>query len=290
MGGAFAVPIALCLLTHEVEPMVEQVATFLWTRREYFTPDYGGNAVSLFKYLLGRNTNIALNRGLTVLGLGGSLALAWRRPKDALVLGLWLATTVVVIIGYTPLWDHLLVPLLFPLAVTAGIAIEYLFPTCKELFKNYRQFLTRSRLTERTLAIGLAIALATYVYDLPSIVSENDRHSQAQGDWVEEAVQHIQNNTAPDDFVITDEPLLAFLTRRPVPPNLTDCSKTRIATRKLTTEELVHATERYRPKAVILGSRIKKRLPDYVEWVESRYTVVWTGRQKLYIAHEGIAN
>jgi 4-amino-4-deoxy-L-arabinose transferase-like glycosyltransferase len=286
MGVAFAVPMAICLLTHEVGPMVEQVVALLWTQREHFTPDYGDNAMLLFKYLAADNFNVALNRGLTVLGLAGSLALAWRRPKDALVLGLWLATTVVVIIGYAPLWVHLFSPVLFPLAAGAGVGAGFLYRAFYEIVRDRHSRAARAA-GQKAIGIALALALAGYVYDWPAIIAENGRRASAPSGGLEKTVRQIAATTSPGDLVITDEPLLAFVAGRPVPPDLCDCSVVRITVGKLTVRDLINATKRHQPAAIALGaeSRFAVYLPGYADWVGAHYQMVWEGEKgsRIYL-------
>lgn len=286
VAGPFAAPIVLCLVTHEARPMIEQVVTLLWTQREHFTPDYGENATLLFKYLAADNFNIALNRGLTALGVAGSLALVWRRPKDILVLGLWLATTVVVITGYAPLWVHLFSPILFPLAVGAGVSVGLLYRIVRELASGCRARAGWA-VHHRILAVALTVALAAYIYDWPAIAAENARRARAPNSRLDEAVAQVEAMTAPSDLVITDEPLLAFVTGRPVPPDLCDCSVVRITVGKLTVRDLIQVTERYRPTAIAFGpeSRFVVHLPGYVDWVGSHYQMVWEGEKgsRIYL-------
>ena len=293
MAVPFVIPFAVCLLTHSVGPMLDQVVTLLWVQRDYFTPDYADNAGLLFKYLLADNFNIALNRGLTILGMAGGLSLAWRRPKAALVFGVWLGVILVVLVGYAPLWVHLFSPALFPLAVGAGVAIGNLYRTAHEVTRLH---LHRAGWTtaQKIFVVVLALSLGVHVYDWPGIVSENARRSKAPGSHGQEVVEKIQAVTAPGEYVITDDPLLAFAAERPVPPDLCDCSVVRMTTERLTANDLIEATKQYRPAAVILGqdNRFGTYLSGYVEWVASHYTF-WGEEEKgsrIFLASDRVTD
>ena len=272
LAAATLAPLGIMLWVYPTRPLLEQVVVLLWTQQETFVPDWAANALLVGRYLVWDNFNIALNRGLTVLGVVGGVALAFRSWKDALVWALWASIVLVVLLGYAPLWPHLLSPLLFPLAVAAGVAIG-------SLSQLVRAGLQSGWTGRRVGLVALLVsAVLVYAYDLPGIVAENARRGRApDSDAAAEAIAFIQQQTGPDDYVITDEPLLAYYAHRRVPPNLIDCSVVRIASGELTVADLSQATEDYAPAAVVLwrDSRFAVYLSDYVTWLQGRYALVW---------------
>ena len=285
LGASVLVPLAACLVLYPWHLLLDQVVSWLWTQQETFVPDWTANVETVFKYLVLDNFNIALNRGLTMLGFAGGIALFFRSCKDALIWWLWLLIVLVVLVNYAPLWPHLLSPALFPLAVGAGVAAG-------ALYRLIREGRHAGWTVGRMALVGLlAVALLAYVYDWPRIVTENGRRDRAPGGSAfKSAVEFVEQHTAPDDYVITDEPLLAFYADRRVPPNLIDCSIVRIAIGRLTDADLIRETESRSPSAIVLwkDGRFSTYLSDYVAWFESRYTLGWErGKgERIYLVPE----
>jgi len=287
LGSAVLVPLGAFLALYPWRPLLDQVVVLLWTQRETFAPDWTANVETITKYLVLDNFNIALNRGLTMSGIAGGIALFFRSRKDALIWWLWLLIVLVVLVNYAPLWPHLLSPALFPLAVGAGVAAGALY----RLIRDGRR--TGWTVGRVVLAGLLVVALVAYVYDWPRIVTENGRRGRAPGESaLEPAVEFVEQHTGPDDYVITDEPLLAFYADRRVPPNLIDCSVVRIASGRLLAADLIRETEDRSPPAIVLwkDGRFSAYLADYVEWFAPRYMLGWEGAtgERIYLAPEVI--
>lgn len=291
LAGPFLLPIALSLVVYPWRSMLDQVVFLLLHQQDTFVPDPPANAWLMAKYLLLDNRNIALNRGLTIVALAGGLSLLAPSPdavdrsrsrKSALVWWLWLFTTLLVLSTYAPLWPHLLSPVLFPLAVGAGVAVGALY----RLMRGAR---STGWSTGRAASIVLlTVAMVIYVYDWPAVVRENGRRGEAPGGREAEAILGlIREKVGADEYLITDEPLLAFVADRPSPPDLSDSSIVRIASGRLTTADLIRQTEDYSARAVALWQdrRFITYLPDYVQWVEERYQREWENEKggRLYV-------
>lgn len=274
---AFAVPLGVCLAAFAPDRLVEQVVGILIQQRGTFAPDPAANAQMVFRYLLRDNFNIALNRGMTLMSLAGVAALSLRGRRDALFWVAWMAVVLVVLVTYAPLWPHLLSPVLFPLAVGAGVAVGELH----RWISMARRGDAPGAKSVPTLALVLCIAgLVAYLYDLPGLVAENGRRGRAPGGEAEQAVLGVlEQRTEVGDYVVTDEPLLAFVARRGMPPSLIDCSIVRMATGSLQVADFMQAMETYRPAAVVLwnADRFPVYMPGYVSWVEQHYALVWEG-------------
>ena len=80
----------------------------------------------------------------------------------------------------------------------------------------------------------------------------------------------------PDEFVLTDHPLAAFLARRPVPPWLVDTSGTRIDAGSLTSAVAIGQSERYQPTVVVTLRRRLGKLEEFNAWLSANYRLVKT--------------
>jgi hypothetical protein len=89
-------------------------------------------------------------------------------------------------------------------------------------------------------------------------------------------VDFIQKFTAPEDCLLTDDPTLAFIANRPVPPNLAEASSARLRSGFLTAEMLEAAASQYECQIVApVAQRFKRSAPDFVEWSKANYLGLW---------------
>jgi hypothetical protein len=80
--------------------------------------------------------------------------------------------------------------------------------------------------------------------------------------------------TGPSDFVIVDEPAVAFASRRLVPPTLVDTSMVRIRSRSLDASAVVDAATTYDVRALFLFSDGLRSLRRFADWVDERYVAI----------------
>src|SRR5262249_30571952 len=80
--------------------------------------------------------------------------------------------------------------------------------------------------------------------------------------------------TGPSEFVIVDEPSVAFSSRRLVPPSLVDTSMVRIRSRSLDADDVIAAAERYDVRALFLFSDGLRTLKPFSDWVDDQYEAV----------------
>jgi 4-amino-4-deoxy-L-arabinose transferase-like glycosyltransferase len=274
LGGAFALPLLFCLLAFDVSAMYDQLFVFHWQARAAFDFDRMANLRQIGEYLL-------KNSGLSALAVYGCISLfSMRRWGRGLLIIAWFFLITAVLVNHAPLWPHLLVMLLFPLALGSGVAIGELVQYARTMGKQARSWQQKG-----LLLIGLC-ALAYYLIGLPSIVDINSRRLMAYKTEVGLAVtDFVAAITDPEDWVITDEPLVPFCAGRKVPPYLSDISYVRTQTGYLTTDDLITLTEDYRPQAIVVWSegRFTQRLPAYVEWVEQNYRLATSFGPKRHI-------
>jgi hypothetical protein len=90
--------------------------------------------------------------------------------------------------------------------------------------------------------------------------------------WAEDrmaARELLQATVPPDQFVATDDPLLAFAAGRLVPPPLTEASHKQINSGFLTTGKAVESILRYRTPVVLFATGRLERLPAFESWVSA---------------------
>lgn len=213
--------------------------------------------------------------GTLLLAVLGLWQLARRERKQAWLLGLWLGGTVLTTLLHTPLYRHHLVQLLFPLCALAGIGIEPL----KAAPAGGRAARGRWVSLAPLALVAVELALAVRVDRGPLWEIEADRFEIAQ-----QAVAWLQENTTPEEYVITDGHMLALRAGRPVPPELTNTSRMRIKTQQLTAQEAIALARGYAPAAIIFWENKLASLDDFVIWVEGHYdlAVAYSERHRIY--------
>lgn len=77
----------------------------------------------------------------------------------------------------------------------------------------------------------------------------------------------LQRASAPDDLIVTDDPLSAFAAGRLVPPTLTEASYRHIYLGYLTAADLVVSTLRYKAPIVLFATGRLDELPSFERWV-----------------------
>ena len=197
-----------------------------------------------------------------------SLARGARRAAPALA---WAAATLALLLSYSPLMDKHPVVLVPPVAVLVGYALGGL-PDSIRLSRA-----SRARLGWSVLGVAL---LLWYALGVPSVLardwqvatagSGNDARAAAEAD----DVRLLAALTGSDDFVLVDEPYVAYLSRRRVPPSLVDPSEFRVRSGTLTGAEIVEAAERYDVRAMLLWSDGLRDIKKFGDWVDASFRPV----------------
>jgi hypothetical protein len=274
VGAFFSLPFLLCLLVYELGPMYEQVVKQQWVGRTAFEADAMANLRQMVTYLFE-------DRGLAILALYGALTALMRQLRRVWPVIIWLFLVILMLLSHAPLWPHLLTPLLFPLAVLAGLGVEEIGHRLKRVGQK-----RRGRELVGAL-VGLCVFLV-YGFYLPDLVRANGERLAAPQVPIDTFIpRFLQAVTDPDDLIITDEPVVAFWADRSVPPSLTDTSFVRMRTGFLTAAQLVSLTEEYDPPAIVFwtSDRFAESVPEYVDWVDERYTRVerFGKKRKVYL-------
>jgi hypothetical protein len=269
---SIALPLLLCLAIYDPRALYNRVVGFPLEARDAFPLDIVSNWRAIWNCL-------EENLGLLSLAIYGGLLLIARRSMGAIVTISWLMLTAVTLLAHSPLWPgHHWTVLLPPLAVLGGIAIADVWGRLRSLVGqiSYRQRVL-------PLMVGLCV-VAFYLFDLPATLKKDAELSVGpQMGMGEEAVQFINAMTNPDDFIITDEQMIAFRARRKVPPMLCDTSFTRIRSGDLTAAELIEASKKFDAQFVLFWGGRFATLPEYGRWVRANYRLV-----KLYDAQHQI--
>jgi 4-amino-4-deoxy-L-arabinose transferase-like glycosyltransferase len=217
---------------------------------------------------------------MVVLGLVGlGLALKWRCQGTWLILT-WLLLALAMLAVHNPLrYKHLLI-LIPPLAILGGAVIGAVWSGLKT-----QPPASQSR---RWGVMGLALLVGLYMWQIPAALTlwqTKANIPQPPLDEVE-ALAFIQEATAPGDCLITDDMPLLYWSGRMTPPELAEVSTNRLASGALTSAELMALTDRYDCQVVAaVSNRIPKYLPDYLDWVKSKYLGRFHyGEDDLYFA------
>ncbi len=167
-----------------------------------------------------------------------------------------------------PLADHHLVLLTVAYAVSAGPSLA----------------LGISELRPYGLRVGATAAVALFVlaglYQEQRRLHRNDVAEPAEIVWATEALRIV---TRPGDLVVSDQPIVPFLARRPQPGPLVDTSNTRVTGGGLTAAEVIAEIDHAQPAAVVVG-RMLRTLPPVLARLAELYPVrVHCGDTTLYL-------
>jgi hypothetical protein len=144
------------------------------------------------------------------------------------------------------------------------------------------------------LAGGVALA---YLVSVPTVVAR-DQQAMTVGDLGSDPPYHqesqlIQSLTGPGDFILVDDPYLAFLNDRMMPPWLVDTSYFRIRSGALSGADVVDHAERFDVRLMLLASDNLRELKKFRDWTDEQFVVVKIDERSnrkdraLYLAANG---
>jgi 4-amino-4-deoxy-L-arabinose transferase-like glycosyltransferase len=189
---------------------------------------------------------------LLVLAVMGALVLRARDPRLLAWLGIWLGATAAFLVGHAPLFTHHMIILVPPLAVLASGLAEVMRWRGLALAGIVAAALVKG-------AGGLAPRLATSLWAEALTRTTSAEETRA--------VEALRSAARPEELVVTDRQMLAYLAGRDVPASLCDTSFVRIATGSLTPD--VALAESKRARAVLLWTGRLARLEGYQEWLRT---------------------
>jgi len=247
LGGAAAVSAILVIAYREVlGELWESVVTYHRDARD--TPAVVDRSQELALFLDWK-TPFAW---LFVAGLAASVQLLRRRSEPVWALWAWAAVSLGFVAFHHPLHHtHLVVvPVAFATPAAIGLAA-----------------LARS-VRPKAAAVGVLALLLAAGY-----VQQHRRLAVAEVPENPElvaAAESLRRLTAPDDFVVSDHPLVAFLADRRVWGPLVDTATLRFQTGSLTQEEVLRELEAGEVAAVVIGQSFVRQRTVLVG-VRARY-------------------
>jgi hypothetical protein len=269
-GWAIAalLPMAACLLLYDPAAFYDQVIAFRFDLRATYAPQLDKNLVWLVYFT-------RQQWGIVTLAAAGTVLLARRRVWHALVpLGLWLVGGLTTVLTHSPLFPHHTIILLPPLALLAGAAAAETW-----------QLLVQRRWAWSGMGLVGAVA---FLAAIPAMAQANQETLSAGFGREADAIAFLQRVTRPEDNVISDNLLLAFMAARQTPPPLGDLAQVAIDSGRQTSARLIAISEAYPVEAVADWALRLPYLADYMQWVDEHYLVrhVWDNHHIIYFGRK----
>ncbi|MBF6590607.1 MAG: glycosyltransferase family 39 protein [Ktedonobacterales bacterium] len=204
---------------------------------------------------------------LALPGLAALALVVWRRVWALLPPLVWALASFVLLLRQQPLFAHHVVLLSPPLALAGGLALVL---AAREVEAG------RVRLPRwGELAVVRTAALGVVVAALGVGLARGAVALSAAGQYVPVAQLRmavaLQATTPPGDTVITDDPYVAALADRDVPPQLVDTSSVRIASGYLTARQLEQVIIRTDARTILFASGRFGTIPGFPAWIAPRF-------------------
>lgn len=258
-GLALLLPIIALILIYDVPGFIDQAILFRFATRGAYEGE-----INNFLYML---TALRSNWPLTLTG-GLGLLFWWRhRRAEGWFVPAWLLLSMAFALMQVPLRDKHLPLLIVPLSVLSGLGVGWLWQSLRQ---GTGRWAVLSGLT--LLLLGgsylwqTATIYAGFQGDELVYLSEDEQNLAA----------YLQRFTAPDDCLITDDPTLAFIAERPVPPPLAEVSSARLRSGHLTAAQLSEIAAAHDcPVVAPVARRIQRSAQDFIGWTEQHYLTPW---------------
>jgi hypothetical protein len=192
---------------------------------------------------------------LVLAGLIGSvLLLRSRYVRGLWALWSWPAITLLFLVYHHPLHENHLLALPVALAAPVGVALGAL--------------VTQGPVKHLAVA-ALALALAAGYVQQHRRVALEDHPEEPE---LVRAASVLRAATEPDDLVVSDQPIVAYLARRRVAGPLVDTAQLRFETGSLSNGEVLRILAEEDVKAVVVGRALGRR-PGLLRRLDDRYRV-----------------
>ncbi|HRV95098.1 MAG TPA: hypothetical protein P5526_23270 [Anaerolineae bacterium] len=268
-GIAFTVPLLILISLYDLPGMIEQAVLFRFASRDAYEGE-----INNFLFML---SFLRDNWVITLFAIIGLWPLS-RRLKQSWFVLVWFLLAVMFTLIQVPLRDKHLPILLPPLAIMAGLGAAWLIETAWTS-RHQRRL---AGLVSAGLVVGL---LGVYVWQTGQVYAAI-RHDQTEylNSSKQVLVDFITRFTAPDDCLITDDPTLAFVANRPVPPPLAETSSARLRSGDLTEAMLIDIAAQTDCQLVAPTEvRFKRTTPGFIEWAKGHYLGLWLYDQETEI-------
>lgn len=204
-------------------------------------------------------------------------ALAVLGGLEGLVAVLWVSSTFIGLLSHRPLFSHHMVALIPAVAMAAGIGCAQLWKSSGALLKwlHGKNQLAASLLGAAgalAISIGILIIAGQLRIAWREAITHRRAAPQAAADSPDlKLARLIAERTQPGDVILTDAQDIAFLAQRDVPPETTDTSFVRIATRFISGPEIVSLGERDHVRAVLLSTGRLNLMPEVARWAAGHF-------------------
>jgi 4-amino-4-deoxy-L-arabinose transferase-like glycosyltransferase len=214
----------------------------------------------------------AANWFVAALGLAGLAFTIARRNVAAResAIAAWLAADVAAIFLWRPVWPHHFVLLLAPLAVLAAGAAEAVSRAA-----------TSAPAREPAPRLAAAALLVAWLAALPGVVA-----AAVPGDSesLRAAVIRAEQSVPAGGWIVADDPIVAFLAGRGVPPTLCDTSEARMRAGWLTAADLTAALGDPRVRGVVLWrGTFRRMVPEFARDASNEFPRRWTAGDDRWI-------
>jgi hypothetical protein len=231
-------------------------------------------------------------------GLGG-LVLLLARPRAGIPLVTWGVLSFGLLLVYSPLGIKHAALQVPPTALLAGAGLGVLWSLLREptASDRWRPSGTAARAVRWAVMALVGAVFIAYLFAVPVVVAR-DRQAMSVGDLGSEVPYRqeselIQALTGPDDYILVDDPYLAFLNGRKMPPWLVDTSYFRIRSGALSGADVVDHAERFDVRLMLLLSDNLRELKKFRDWADERFVVAKIDERSnrkdraLYLAADG---
>jgi 4-amino-4-deoxy-L-arabinose transferase-like glycosyltransferase len=258
--------VALLFAVHyKLAPLYAQTISYHESAKIAFPLNMAGNRQMLSQMLLN-----AL--GITLLAIGAQVFLLRHNRFAFIWLSSWLLATFAFVLTHSPLWPRHLMLAAAPVAASCSAIMIGVNSRRKGavFFMAYIMLMLCLSINAQSLSPRFYLG---HMWN---------RGGDSVPEAEKEVLRLIEQNTRPDDRIVTDQQMQAFRSNRLVPASLCDTSIVRIKSDHLTSMEAIHAAQDVR--MVIFWTHRLDSLPDFVEWVKSNYTLLKRfGESEIYI-------
>ena len=227
---------------------------------------------------------LAENRGWLGLALVGAAIAVYKYPRHVIPLLIAYFVSALLLLRLPPFPHHyaILVPLL---ALFAALTVQEGIGTLRRRWRDVLKFLQQpfSNINPRTSAfqaftflIASAAAAGIWLHDAPQLARYDYAVLTERFDNRNPVIRFIQRTTNPDDFIISDDPKLVYLSGRLIPPSAVLLSYDSTFEFFDRSVEQVSASARdYSVKAfIVTGAYNDKR--QLMDWIATHYPIMRT--------------
>jgi hypothetical protein len=205
-----------------------------------------------------------------LLTVAAGLWLVVSRPRLGVPLVGWALGSLGLLLVYSPLQFKHAVILLPPCMLLIGVAAGVVWCDWRARTPSARGSL---------IVGGVALLLGVgYLATLPRVLDLDRRlisgMPETRPESFDDEIALLGSITGPADFVIVDEPAVAFASRRLVPPSLVDTSMVRIRSRSLDASAVIDAAQTYNVRALFLFSDGLRSIRRFADWVDAEYVAI----------------